>query len=136
VQATEDEEASSKKLKLTNGEQPNQSSAEHGITSLPLLDVYSTGIAALARAAAAQPIHVGDIRLADLRRALQAEQYTAEFRGEGLLVINNSVAVRKSAMGRLEVEGLMGLNNMGRPDPTFYNTRRKVYDMLAVVSGA
>jgi cleavage and polyadenylation specificity factor subunit 2 len=136
VQGEEDEESTNKKPKLTNGELPNQSSPEHAVTGMPLLDVYSTGISALSRTAAAQPIHVGDIRLADLRRVLQAEQYTAEFRGEGLLVINNSVAVRKSAMGRLEVEGLMGLNALGRPDPTFYNTRRKVYDMLAVVSGA
>jgi cleavage and polyadenylation specificity factor subunit 2 len=133
----EDEEASSKKLKLTNGEPPVQSSPDIGFTGLPLLDVFTTGMVASALSrTAAQPIHVGDIRLADLRRALQAEQYTAEFRGEGLLVINNSVAVRKSAMGRLEVEGLLGLNTMGRPDPTFYNTRRKVYDMLAMVSGA
>lgn len=133
----EDEESSKKKLKLTNGDDQHASN-EPAPAELPLLDTYSTSLAIrTANAAkAAQPIHVGDIRLADLRRALQAEQYTAEFRGEGLLVINNSVAVRKSATGRLEVEGMVGLNAVGRVDGTFWNTRRKVYDMLAVVSGA
>ncbi|KIW03112.1 uncharacterized protein PV09_05755 [Verruconis gallopava] len=135
VQAeSEDEESNTKKLKLTNGETPNQQIATE--VSMPLLDLYGPGMSAATTRTAAQSIHVGDIRLADLRRALQAEQYSAEFRGEGLLVVNNSVAVKKSTMGRLEVEGLMCLNSLGRPDPTFYNTRRKVYDMLAVVSGA
>ena len=140
-QPDEDEEQTSakKKLKLTNGDQPHPTN-ESTPAELPLLDTYSTSLAirsaSSATAKAAQPIHVGDIRLADLRRALQAEQYTAEFRGEGLLVINNSVAVRKNATGRLEVEGMLGLNAVGRVDGTFWNTRRKVYDMLAVVSGA
>jgi cleavage and polyadenylation specificity factor subunit 2 len=137
VQAEEaDDEASTKKLKLTNGENPNRNAQQPTPPpELPLLDI-STSTSTLSRTTAAQPIHVGDIRLADLRRALQAEQYVAEFRGEGLLVINNSVAVRKSATGRLEVEGLLGVNNVGRVDGTFWSTRRKVYDMLAVVSGA
>lgn len=134
------DESSKKKLKLTNGDDQKmdddtQDPEQNDTTTLPLLDVFTAGISALSRTAA-QPIHVGDIRLADLRRALQAEQYTAEFRGEGTLVINNSVAVRKSATGRLEVEGLLALSAPGRPDSTFFDTRRKVYDMLAVVSGA
>jgi cleavage and polyadenylation specificity factor subunit 2 len=127
-------ETRSKKLKTdnkTNEEQPQQ----NGVQLTPILDIVSLGMSSVSRTAA-QPIHVGDIRLADLRKALQAENNTAEFRGEGTLVINNTVAVRKSGTGRIEVEGMVTLGAMGRLDGTFYATKRKVYDMLAVVSGA
>jgi cleavage and polyadenylation specificity factor subunit 2 len=134
-----EEEHSNKKQKTANvksEEAPGDDKLEaNGVVGTPILDLVNIGISAGSRVVA-QPIHVGDIRLADLRRSLQAANYTAEFRGEGTLVINNLVAVRKSATGRIELEGLVSLGAMGRPDSTFSDTKRKVYDMLAVVSGA
>ncbi|KAE9989588.1 hypothetical protein EG327_002507 [Venturia inaequalis] len=123
-----------KKLK-TGNEKVEGQFQQNGVQATPILDTVALGMSSISRTAA-QPIHVGDIRLADLRKALQAEHNTAEFRGEGTLVINNSVAVRKSGTGRIEVEGMVTLGAMGRLDGTFYATKRKVYDMLAVVSGA
>jgi cleavage and polyadenylation specificity factor subunit 2 len=134
-----DEEHSSKKQKTVNGKGEDISGDEkpeaNGLAGTPILDLVTVGVSTASRIVA-QPIHVGDIRLADLRKSLQAANYAAEFRGEGTLVINNMVAVRKSATGRIELEGLVSLGAMGRPDSTFSDTKRKVYDMLAVVSGA
>ena len=40
-------------------------------------------------------VFVGDIRLSEFKRILQAEGISAEFKGEGVLVCNDCVAVRK-----------------------------------------
>lgn len=102
-----------------------------------LLDVLPPNLAAATRSVA-QPLHVGDLRLADLRRILQAAGHTAEFRGEGTLLIDGLVAVRKSATGRVEVEGggldfsdLRARNLEG----SFYTVKRKIYEGLAVITG-
>lgn len=85
-----------------------------------------------------QPIHVGDLRLADLRRLLVAGGHVAEFRGEGVLVVDGMVVVRKLAGGRIDVEsGAYGMGAGGRYDAsaTFSDVRRKIYEGLAVVAG-
>lgn len=40
-------------------------------------------------------VFVGDVRLSEFRKVLQAEGIQAEFKGEGILVCNDQVAVRK-----------------------------------------
>lgn len=105
----------------------------------PLLDVLPTSMAAATRSVA-QPLHVGDLRLADLRKILQSAGHTAEFRGEGTLLIDGLVAVRKSGTGRIEVEG-GGLSfpatttttRMG--EGTFLAVKRRIYEGLAVIAG-
>jgi cleavage and polyadenylation specificity factor subunit 2 len=85
----------------------------------------------------AQPFHVGDLRLADLRKLMNANGMQAEFRGEGVLVINGTVAVRKTATGQIEIDG----GAYGNLDPrnndaaTFSRVRRQIYEGLAVVAG-
>ena len=103
----------------------------------PLLDVIPTNITAATRSVT-QPLHVGDLKLADLRKLLQAAGHTAEFRGEGTLLIDGLVAVRKSGTGRVEIEG----GGLDLPEPraqnlegSFYAVKRKIYDGLAVVAG-
>ncbi|KAI4168030.1 MAG: hypothetical protein LQ343_006737 [Gyalolechia ehrenbergii] len=103
----------------------------------PVLDILPASMAAATRSVA-QPLHVGDLRLADLRKILQSAGHTAEFRGEGTLLIDGLVAVRKTATGKLEVEG----GGLGLPDypardldASFYAVKRKIYDGLAVVAG-
>lgn len=105
---------------------------------VPTLDVLPTTMASASRAVA-QPLHVGDLRLADLRRAMQAAGHTAEFRGEGTLLIDAAVAVRKTATGRIEVESIgMPTVDGGRQQAggTFWAVKRMIYDGLAVVAGA
>lgn len=105
--------------------------------SVPTLDSLPPTMAAATRSVA-QPLHVGDLRLADLRRILQSADHTAEFRGEGTLVIDGLVAVRKSGTGKIEVEGggLTVPESQARyVEGTFHSVKRKIYESLAVIAG-
>ncbi|KAL2194890.1 beta-lactamase-like protein [Corynascus similis CBS 632.67] len=114
--------------------------------ALPTLDVLPPALASAVRSAA-QPLHVGDLRLADLRRAMLGSGHKAEFRGEGMLLIDGCVAVRKTSTGRIEIESVglpLGADaavapargGVGGGLATFYEVRRKIYEGLAVVAGA
>ena len=62
--------------------------------------------------------------------------YTAEFRGEGTLLIDGCVAVRKLGTGAIEIESA-GIGQTGIPQQrnTFYAVKTKIYEGLAVVAG-
>ncbi|KAL1934717.1 hypothetical protein VTP01DRAFT_6899 [Rhizomucor pusillus] len=70
-------------------------------------------------------VFVGDIRLTEFRKLLQAEGITAEFKGEGVLVCNDLVAVRKTGTGQLLVEGLLS--------PDYYKVRSLLYSQYAIL---
>lgn len=136
-------EAASKRPKLLKRDAEEAKLDEMAVASgkapklTPLLDVLPPNLAAATRSVA-QPLHVGDLRLADLRRILQAAGHTAEFRGEGTLLIDGLVAVRKSATGKVEVEG----GGLDFPDlrtrnleGSFYAVKRRIYEGLAVITG-
>ena len=106
----------------------------------PILDVLPANLAAATRSMV-QPLHVGDLRLADLRKYLQAEGHSADFRGEGTLIIDDLVAVRKTGIGKIEVEG----GSMSLPPPyrrtremegSFHAVKRRIYEGLAVIAAA
>lgn len=104
----------------------------------PLLDVLPVNMAAGTRSMT-RPLHVGDLRLADLRKIMQGAGHTAEFRGEGTLLIDGMVAVRKSATGRIEIEASAqsaASTNLGRGGGSFLAVKQKIYEGLAVVSGS
>ncbi|KYK60750.1 cleavage and polyadenylylation specificity factor [Drechmeria coniospora] len=117
--------------------QKTETTASVALTSdvghLPVLGVVPSNLLAAARTAA-RPLHVGDLRLADLRRAMQAAGYGAEFRGEGTLVVDGTVSVRKTAEGRVEVESV-GNPLQGRRSAV-YEVKRAIYQGLAIVAGA
>lgn len=131
----------SKKQKL-DGSLPEETHAlsETGEVSEnvhPMLDVVPSSMAAATRSVA-QPLHVGDMRLADLRRLMSTVGHTAEFRGEGTLLIDGIVAVRKIGSGKILVEGCPSAGitqSPGRPVNTFYDVRRTIYDGLAIIAG-
>jgi cleavage and polyadenylation specificity factor subunit 2 len=102
----------------------------------PVLDVVPANMATAVRSVA-QPFHVGDLRLADLRKLMNANGMQAEFRGEGVLVINGTVAVRKTATGQIEVDGgaYGNLDSKNNDAATLYRVRRQIYEGLAVVAG-
>ena len=134
---------STKKQKLVKEEGETSSPVDIGPTldstlqSPPTLDVLPASMAAATRSAA-QSLHVGDLRLADLRKILQSSGQAAEFRGEGTLLIDGVVAVRKTGTGRIEVEGggPMSLNFRSRQaEGPFHAVKKKVYEGLAVVAG-
>jgi cleavage and polyadenylation specificity factor subunit 2 len=104
----------------------------------PTLDILPAAMVAETRSVA-QPLHVGDLRLADLRKVLQSTGHTAEFRGEGTLVIDGLVAVRKLATGQVEVEGGQlrlppGYTNRDR-EASFHAVKRRIYEGLAIIAG-
>ncbi|SPO07592.1 related to CFT2 - cleavage and polyadenylation specificity factor, part of CF II [Cephalotrichum gorgonifer] len=100
--------------------------------SVPTLEV-----AAASTQRTYRPLHVGDLRLADLRREMQAAGHSAEFRGEGTLLVDGVVAVRKTSTGRVEVAGVVGdgggAGGVGRARGTLYEVRKVIYRSLAVV---
>ena len=102
----------------------------------PTLDTLPASMAAATRSIS-QPVHVGDLRLADLRRILQSTGHSAEFRGEGTLLIDGLVAVRKSLGGQVEVEGvgLAALEASRRGEGAFQAVRQRIYEGLAVIAG-
>ncbi|PLB40848.1 cleavage polyadenylation factor subunit CFT2 [Aspergillus candidus] len=103
----------------------------------PVLDILPANMAAGTRSMT-RPLHVGDLRLADLRRLMQSAGHKAEFRGEGTLLIDGTVAVRKSGTGRIEVEAgaAATTGGLGRGTGSFLAVKRKIYEGLAVVSGS
>jgi cleavage and polyadenylation specificity factor subunit 2 len=101
-----------------------------------VLDVIPANMSTSSRPTT-QPLHVGDLRLADLRKLMQASGHNAEFRGEGTLLIDGVVTVRKTGTGKIEVEG-SGLSEMSRTrryDTSFISVKRKIYEGLAIVAG-
>lgn len=138
----EADESRRKKLKMIKGDEETDIKTSNLPTateseSEPVLDVLPT-YAPASNQLVTQPIHVGDLRLADLRRLMQASGHRADFRGEGTLVIDDAVVVRKSASGRIEVEGggyMMPGARAQHYEGTFFAVKRKIYEGLAVVAG-
>ena len=132
-----------KKLKLLADEKEGSISdtipaaSEKAPEVVPTLNIVPASLLGAARSVA-QPLHVGDLRLADLRKILQSTGHTAEFRGEGTLLVDGLVAVRKSGSGKVEVEG-GGLNlpelQTRTLEGSFYEVKKMIYDGLAVIAG-
>ncbi|PGH12363.1 hypothetical protein AJ79_04311 [Helicocarpus griseus UAMH5409] len=146
--AEEDEsEVSQKKQKMLKDESGDDSvsteSKQKQLVSrkdvFPLLDVLPANMAAATRSVT-RPLHVGDLRLADLRKLMQSSGHKAEFRGEGTLLIDGFVAVRKSGTGKIEIEGaaqsaLSNPSAVKRDEGSFLAVKRKIYEGLAIVAG-
>ena len=134
-----DAEESNKKQKVlkegdeTQSRELVRSTATH--IEVPTLDILPSNMASATRSVA-QPLQVGDLRLADLRKIMLASSHTAEFKGEGTLLIDSSVIVRKTGTGRIEVESIGLATSMGPGighGSTFYAVKNMIYQGLAVV---
>ena len=102
------------------------------VATLPVLDTLPPALAASIRSVA-QPIHVGDMRLAELRRLMNMAGHSAEFRGEGALLIDGMIAVRKLGSGKIIVEGAP-VNTIARNGDSFTQVKQRIYERLAVVA--
>jgi cleavage and polyadenylation specificity factor subunit 2 len=129
------EESKAKRIKGDGVESTNLTTDKAYLGETPVLDVVPT-TSTVATRMLARPLHVGDLRLSDLRKVMQALGLSAEFRGEGTLLINGLVAVRKSAIGRVEVETVIGMSGFRVTDQTFEEVRKRIYASLAVISGS
>lgn len=70
-------------------------------------------------------LSIGDVRLAELKRKLMEQDHSAEFKGEGMLVVDNEVAVRKINDGETIIDG--------SPSELFDTVKSMVTEMLAKV---
>ncbi|KAK0114039.1 hypothetical protein ONS95_014280 [Cadophora gregata] len=142
VDTEPDAEESHKKQKLLKeegeGEETPSLELIRSSTSqieVPTLDILPSNMASATRSVA-QPLQVGDLRLADLRKIMLASSHTAEFKGEGTLLIDSSVIVRKTGTGRIEVESIGLATSLGPGighGSTFYAVKNMIYQGLAVV---
>ncbi|KAM3160956.1 Cleavage and polyadenylation specificity factor subunit 2 [Lachancea thermotolerans] len=66
---------------------------------------------------------IGDVKLGELKRKLTHKNHVAEFKGEGSLVVDGKVVVRKISDGETVVDG--------NPSELFYEVKALVADMLA-----
>ncbi|ORY87813.1 beta-lactamase-like protein [Protomyces lactucae-debilis] len=89
-----------------------------------VLDVL-TDAADLASAPRIQSLFIGDVRLADLKRALSLRGHAAELRGGGVLLVDAEVAVEKTAKGEVVVQGHASAH--------FFAVRDVVYGALALI---
>jgi cleavage and polyadenylation specificity factor subunit 2 len=129
----EEQGTATKRRKLEAPIEPAEKGEPMDIT--PTLDVVPANITRAVRTVA-QPFHVGDLKLADLRKIMQASGMTAEYRGEGVLLINGRVAFGKTPNGKIEIDG--GAYRLGDQDAqdsdTFYIVKKKIYEALGVVA--
>ncbi|CAI4035046.1 hypothetical protein SMKI_12G1840 [Saccharomyces mikatae IFO 1815] len=70
-------------------------------------------------------LSIGDVRLVQLKKQLTEKNYVAEFKGEGTLVINGKVAVRKINDAETIIDGT--------PSELFDIVKKLVTDMLAKI---
>jgi cleavage and polyadenylation specificity factor subunit 2 len=132
--------SANKKQKLLKGDSEIKHEPSVALESqdgvVPVLDTLPTNIAAVSRSNA-QPLHVGDMRLADLRRLMLGTGHSAEFRGEGTLVIDNNIAVKKLGTGRIVVESAAAnaIVTSDRGRSNLQDVKKQIYAGLAVVAG-
>ena len=130
------QDPAAKKLKMDSNAAEKSQSSQSADDLLPILDTLPASVAASTRSVA-QPIHVGDMRLADLRRIMNMNGHTAEFRGEGTLLVDGIIAVKKLSSGRIIVEGVP-VNTVAqmttRTSDSFTRVKQQIYDGLAVVA--
>jgi Cleavage and polyadenylation factor 2 C-terminal len=109
----------------TNG--TTQSSSTALVKPMPTLSVLSNTSGSIPPA---RPLHVGEVRLIELKQRLQASGYNVVL-GEGVLVCNGVVRVLKDDGGRgVRIEGILGEEGALN---AYWEVRRAVYEGLAVV---
>jgi hypothetical protein len=78
----------------------------------------------------ARPLHVGEVRLLELKQRLQKAGYNAIL-GEGVLICDGVVRVFKEEGGRgVRIEGVIGVEANRK---TYWDVRKAVYEGLAIV---
>ena len=130
--------AASKRLKLEENDIETKDTVRQDSKTtvtdiIPVLNELSTG-AITGAASFAQSIHVGDLRLAELRRLLKDRGHTAEFKGEGTLLVDDYIAIRKSGIGKIEIESGGGFAVSSSFGIGLSEVKQKIYEGLAVVA--
>lgn len=69
-------------------------------------------------------VYINEPKLADFKRVLQLEGYQAEFAG-GVLIVNDTVALRRYEAGRMQLEGAMC--------EEYFKIRELLYNQYAII---
>lgn len=108
-------------MKDVDGEGQEDETTQNVNDDLVLVPLEQSSLLSNVRAA---PLAIGDVRLSELKKTLSLT-HKVEFKGEGTLVIDDTVAIRKISDGDVIVDGL--------PGDLFYKVRDAVRKMLAYV---
>ncbi|KAK7208303.1 beta-lactamase-like protein [Myxozyma melibiosi] len=119
-EAAMEEDGEGEEKEKEGGDEPPSSS-----TTEIILNALTTKQELAEAAAQSKSAFVGDVRLAELRRKLVSEGLHAEFRGEGVLLCERKIAVRKLANDKVIIEGSVSKE--------FYRIRRIVDSFMARV---
>lgn len=98
-------------------------------SSVPFLDVVTAADTTQSKTdlISRGPLFIGDVRLTELKNLLTQQGIETEFQGDGVLVCDNQVAVRKNERGgQLLIEG-----NIGR---TYRKVRQLIYSQHAILA--
>lgn len=74
---------------------------------------------------------IGNIRLPELKKKLQARNLVLEFKSEGTLVVNDTLAIRKVAYGFGDGEDTGDVVIEGNVGPLYYEVKECIREMLA-----
>lgn len=76
---------------------------------------------------------IGNVRLTELRKKLLALNMNAEFKGEGVLVVNNEVSIQKLATDNTQSDDAGDIMVDGQIGPLYYQVKKCIREMLAFV---
>ena len=76
---------------------------------------------------------IGNIRLPELKRKLIAKEMNAEFKGEGTLVVNGKIAIRKVTYGSIDGDDTGDIEIDGTVGPLYYKVKACIKEMLAYI---
>lgn len=76
---------------------------------------------------------IGNIRLPELKKKLLSKNYNAEFKSEGTLVVNDTLAIRKVAYTSSETDDTGDIVIDGMMGPLYYEVKECISEMLAYV---
>jgi cleavage and polyadenylation specificity factor subunit 2 len=102
---------------------------------IPTLDVLPPAAAAQLARRVPRTLFLGEVHLPELRRQLLERGFKAEYRGEGTLLVNDHVVLKKSAENHIKIEQVIGLPGISVLDPAFDEVKRLIYGSLAVIDG-
>lgn len=76
---------------------------------------------------------IGNVRLPELKKKLMSRELNAEFKGEGTLVVNNTIAIRKISTDTLQGDDSGDIIIDGQVGPLYYEVKKCIRDLLAYV---
>lgn len=76
---------------------------------------------------------IGNIRLPELKKKLMSQDLRAEFKSEGTLVVNDTIAIRKVAYSTVEGDDTGDIIIDGNMGPLYYQVKDCIREMLAYV---